>query len=84
MYAKPRVIEDVSDKPFEMPFRYALSTHDGSLKVITRLIDGNEIFKVGDQIVSVNGEKITEENICHYYDLLTESKDWSGFDIKVK
>ena len=84
MYAKPRVIEDVSDKPFEMPFRYALSTHDGSLKIITRLIDGNERFKVGDQIISVNGEKITEENICHYYDLLTENKDWSGFDIKVK
>ncbi len=51
---------------------------------ITRLINGKEVFKVGDQIVSVNGETITEENICHYYDLLSESKDWSEFDIKVK
>ena len=63
---------------------YAVTTFDGTLKITTRLLDGQERFEVGDQIVSVDGEAITEENICYYYDLLTETKDWSGFDIQVK
>ena len=63
--------------------RYMMDFTHG-LKILTRRIDGNEKIKVGDQIISVNGEKITEENICHYYDLLKEAKDWSGFEIEVK
>ena len=81
MYARPHTTDVV--KPFEAS-AYRVSTADGTLKILTRLINGNEKFKVGDQIISVNGEKITEENICHYYDLLTENKDWSGFEIEVK
>ena len=81
MYARPHATDVV--KPFEAP-DYRVSTADGTLKIMTRLINGNERFNVGDQIISVNGEKITEENICHYYDLLTENKDWSGFEIRVK
>ncbi len=81
MYVRPHV-EDVV-KPFKAP-AYRISTADGTLKIVTCLIDGNERFKVGDQIISVNGEKITEENICYYYDLLTENMDWSGFVIRVK
>ena len=80
MYAKPHV----SDTMDMTRNRYGISTSDGTLRILARLIDGNEKYKVGDQIISVNGEKISEENICHYYDLLTENKDWSGFDIKVK
>ena len=81
MYVRPHS-EDVV-KPFKAP-AYRVSVMDGTLKILTRRIDGNEKFKVGDRIISVNGEKITEENICHYYDLLTENKDWSGFEIQVK
>ena len=81
MYARPHTTDVV--KPFEAS-AYRVSTADGTLKILTRLVNGNEKYKVGDQIISVNGEKITEENICHYYDLLTENKDWSGFEIGVK
>ena len=81
MYARPHTTDVV--KPFEAP-AYRVSTADGTLKILNRLIDGNEKYKVGDQIISVNDEKITEENICHYYELLTENKDWSGFEIEVK
>ena len=81
MYARPHTTDVV--KPFEAS-AYRVSTADGTLKILTRLVNGNEKFKVGDQIISVNGEKITEENICHYYDLLTENKDWSGLEILVK
>jgi hypothetical protein len=81
MYARPHTTDVV--KPFEAS-AYRVSTADGTLKILTRLVNGNEKFKVGDQIISVNGERITEENICHYYDLLTENKDWSGLEILVK
>lgn len=81
VYVRPHADEEAN--PFDI-LRYKLFVDNGTLKIITRLIDGNEKYKVGDQIVSVNGEKITEENICHFYGLLKESKDWSGFDIKVK
>lgn len=80
MYARPHASDTL-----EYPKKYySLTTADGTLKVALRRSDGNEHFKVGDQIISVNGEAITEENICHYYELLTESKDWSGLDILVK
>jgi hypothetical protein len=81
VYVRPHAADEV--KPSVM-IRYKLIVDDGKLKISARLVDGKEVFKVGDQIISVNGEKITEENICHYYDLLTENKDWSGFEIRVK
>ena len=81
VYVRPHASDETPVFDF---FRYKLLAFDGKLTISARLIDGNEKFNVGDQIVSVNGEEITEENICHYYDLLTENKDWSGFEIRVK
>ena len=80
MYARPHASDTL-----EYPKKYySLTTADGTLKVALRRSDGNEHFKVGDQIISVNREAITEENICYYYDLLTEHQDWSEYGIKVK
>ena len=81
VYVRHRVTDEV--EPLDIP-RYKLIATDGRLKISTRLVDGKETFKVGDRIVSVNGEKITEDNICYYYDLLTENEDWSGFEIRVR
>lgn len=81
VYVKPHAID--AAEPFKIP-AYKVSSYDGKLKIVTRLINGKETFKVGDQIVSVNGEKITEENICHYYDLLNTAQDWSEFDVRVR
>ena len=64
--------------------RFAMKQKTKKRLLITRLLGGNEKYKVGDQIISVDGEKITEDNICYYFDLLTASKDWSGFEIAVK
>lgn len=81
VYVRPHAADEV--KPSVM-IRYKLIVDDGKLKISARLVDGKEVFKVGDQIISVNGERITEEDICYYYDLLTENNDWSGLEIRVK
>ena len=81
MYAKPHNADTLKmrSKP-----RYGIFSTNNTLTINSRLLDGNEVFKVGDRIVSVDGVKITEENICDYYDLLTSKEDWSEFDIKVE
>ena len=81
MYAKPHNPD--TTKKMSVP-HYRISSSNNTLTILTRLLDGNEVFKVGDRIVSVDGVKITEENICDYYDLLTSKEDWSEFDIKVE
>ena len=81
VYVRPHVSDEV--KPLKTP-TYRLTVSDGKLKIMTRRIDGNEVFKIGDQIVSVNGEKITEENICYYFELLNKAQEWSEFEIIVK
>jgi len=52
--------------------------------VTPRLLDGNEVFNIGDRIISVNGETINEDNICYYYGLLKTQNDWSEFEIIVE
>ena len=79
-YFKPRNIdlEQLNIYP------YKLTTVGGEIKIANRCLSMNPRFEVGDVIKSVDGEEITEENICHYYELLRETKDWSAFDIQVK
>ncbi len=79
VYARPHVADTIQ----LTEVRYGLVTADGTLKISTRLLDGNEVFNIGDRIISVNGETINEDNICYYYDLLTTQKDWSKFEIVV-
>ncbi len=59
-------------------------TSDGTLRIFPSLLDGNEVFNIGDRIISVNGETINEDNICYYYDLLKTQNDWSEFEIIVE
>ena len=81
VYAKPHVADTMELREV---VHYGLVTADGTLKIATRLIDGNEVFNIGDKIISVNGETINEDNLCYYYDLLTMQKDWSEFEIIVE
>ena len=79
IYARPRNV-GYQTIPFSSPCRL---TTNGMQLLIVNKVKGLQ-FNVGDIIKSVNGEEITEENICHYYELLRETKDWSAFDIQVK
>lgn len=81
VYARPHVADTMELREV---VHYGLVTADGTLKIATRLIDGNEVFNISDRIISVNGETINEDNICYYYDLLTTQNDWSEFEIVVE
>jgi hypothetical protein len=81
VYARPHVADTMELREV---VHYGLVTADGTLKIATRLIDGNEVFNISDRIISVNGETINEDNICYYYDLLTTQNDWSEFEIIVE
>ena len=80
VYFRPR---NVKEEPFEI-HPYKITTANGRISILRRCLSMNPRFEVGDVIKSVDGEEITEENICHYYELLKETKDWSAFDIQVK
>ena len=79
-YFKPRNI----DLEQRNVYPYTLTTVGGEITIANCCLSMNPKFNVGDIIKSVDGEEITEENICHYYELLKKAKDWSAFDIQVK
>lgn len=78
VYYKPR-ISDL--KPLQM-HPYALTTTGGQLTILNRRTDMNPQFEVGDVIKSVDGVKITADNICDYFDMLIKTDDWSAFKIE--
>ena len=85
VYAKHRT----TDADIKLPGifnnqRYGISTMDGNIKILCRLLDSNERYEVGDVIDAVNGEKITPENLCDYYDLLNKSESWNEFNINIR
>jgi hypothetical protein len=40
-------------------------------------------FNLGDEIISVNGQKVTAENQCELQDLLNKTEDWNSFQLEV-
>lgn len=62
--------------------RLLASTVGNRLVVSYRNFDGP--YRVGDEILSVKGETITAENICHIKVLLNSSEDWSGLNVVTK
>jgi predicted aspartyl protease len=40
-------------------------------------------YQLGDQIISVNGKKVTPENNCEMQDFLNKTEDWNTLDLEV-
>ena len=40
-------------------------------------------YQLGDQIISVNGQKVTAENQCELQDLLNKTDDWNTLQLEV-
>ena len=40
-------------------------------------------YNLGDEIITVNGEKVTPQNICEFQDLLNKTEDWNTLNLEV-
>lgn len=56
---------------------------DNKLTIVMKKLSDKNV-EVGSQIISVNNEKITPENICRMQKLLNETNDWETLKIEVK
>ena len=76
-----RVEEDT--RTFGYDFSYTCKEVNQQL-VIAAAKNGINQYKLGQQILSVNGVNITPENICHYQKLLNQTQNWEPLGVVVK
>lgn len=63
--------------------KYIVSIKNKILTISLKQKNANE-FKIGNQIYSINHQKITDGNICEMQDLLNNTADWKALNIVVK
>ncbi|WP_317167550.1 hypothetical protein [Flavobacterium lotistagni] len=61
---------------------YYAKVYENKLVVSVKEKSQNK-YQLGDQIVSVNGQKVTQENLCEWQDLVNKTDDWSTLDLEV-
>ena len=74
--------QNTTDSTFKRKVTYYAGVIDGKLEVIVKEKSQTK-FNLGDEIVSVNGQKVTAENQCELQDLLNKTEDWSSLQIEV-
>ena len=74
--------QNTTDSTFKRKVTYYAGVIDGKLEVIVKEKSQTK-FNLGDEIVSVNGQKVTTENQCELQDLLNKTEDWSSLQIEV-
>lgn len=80
LYYKPR---DVVNPDYQIESPYRIIATDKGIMVIMKVVDDKNTLQFGDIITSMNGDKFTSENICHYYELLNKTKDWSNLELVI-
>ena len=85
-YNNNKVYIKRSNKPIENKFNrtvtYYSSVSPSGLRISTKEKSQTK-YKLGDQITSVNGEKVTSENICDLQDFLNKTEDWNTLNLEV-
>jgi hypothetical protein len=74
--------QNTTDSTFKRKVTYYAGVIDGKLEVIVKEKSQTK-FNLGDEIVSVNRQKVTAENQCEIQDLLNKTEDWSNLQIEV-
>lgn len=83
VYYKPKNIQKlIGNKEINAPEKMILSNVFGQKLLIYYLNFSHEKFNVGDEIVAVNNQTVSPENICEIGKLLNTTKDWSTLEIK--
>jgi hypothetical protein len=70
------------ESAFSRKVMYYAKTENEELKVIIKEKSQTK-YQLGDQILSVNGKKVTPENNCEMQDLLNKTEDWNTLDLEV-
>ena len=55
---------------------------NNQLKIITKLKSETK-YNINDQIIAVNYQKVTPQNICEMQSLLNETNDWNTLQIEI-
>lgn len=63
-------------------YNYLCMIVDNQLKIITKLKSETK-YSVNDQIIAVNNQKVTPQNICEMQSLLNETNDWNTLQIEI-
>ncbi len=62
---------------------YYVRVKDDKLIVLVKNLNKNQ-YKIGDKIVSVKNENVTEDNICEMRNLLNTTANWDGLKVLIE
>jgi hypothetical protein len=68
---------------YKIPTKNQLTTVNNNNLFVSFSIENISKFNVGDQINSVNNQKVTSENICEMQELLNKTQDWDSLNLAV-
>lgn len=63
-------------------YNYLSMITNNQLKIISKLKSESRL-NINDQIISVNSQKVTPENICEMQELLNSTNDWNSLQIEI-
>lgn len=84
MYFKPisgkqLISQIISRKPI------LVASYQNKLKIIfLKKQEAASKYKIGDEIISINNEPITSENLCEMQNLLNTTENWDKLNIQIK
>lgn len=81
IYFKKNTLGIDNENPFTQTYRSEIKA--GKLIVVERNSRAKK-YKVGDEIISVNHQPITLQNICEIQQLLERETDWENLHIEVR
>lgn len=84
-YSKNKVYIRRNHLKIEEKFSRKVSYHARAAEKLTIAVKEKKQTKynLGDEIVSVNGQKVTAENSCELKDFLNKTADWDVLDLQV-
>ncbi|WP_300568333.1 hypothetical protein [Flavobacterium sp.] len=82
VYCKPINLNKLNSV-YKVPSKKELSNVINNKILVTFCLEDESKYSVGDQIISINNQKITPENICEMQDFLNKTQDWSTLNLEV-
>ncbi|WP_298221517.1 hypothetical protein [Flavobacterium sp.] len=74
--------QNAIESKFNRKISYYAKADQGQLQIVVKEKSQTQ-YQLGDQIISVNGEKVTAENQCELHDLLNKTEDWNSLQLEV-